>query len=63
MIAELENRTKGKEDEKVPNIMDGIVIYESTSEEIILNMIAQNEYQTIVKGLDSSFIGTVNRIL
>jgi len=63
MIAELENRTKGRETEKIPNIMDGIVIYESKSEETILKMIAKNEYQAIIKNLDSSFIGTVNRIL
>ena len=63
MIAALITKQKNKPAEKVPNIMDGIVIYESKSEEIILNMIAKNEYQKIVKSLDSSFIGTVKRVL
>ena len=63
MIAELQSKKVDKKVEKVPNIMDGIVIYESKSEEKILNMITKNEYQEIIKGLDSSFIGTVKRIL
>ena len=62
MAAELYSK-KEEEITEVPNIMDGIVIYESKSEEPILNMIEGKQYQEIIKTLDSSYIGTVNRIL
>ena len=62
MVAELytekENRIT-----RVPNIIDGIVIYESKTETSILDMVAKKEYQEFIKTLDSSFIGTIKRIL
>ena len=63
MVAELYSKPVDKEIKEVPNIMDGIVIYESKSETPILNMIEGKQYQEIIKGLDSSYIGTVKRIL
>ena len=63
MIAELYNKKNDNKEIKVPNIMDGIVIYESKSETKILDMIARTAYQEIIKRLDSSYIGTVNRVL
>ena len=63
MVAELYSKPVDKEIKEVPNIMDGVVIYESKSEAPILNMIEGKQYQEIIKGLDSSYIGTVKRIL
>lgn len=63
MVAELVTKTKGKEDEHVPNIMDGVVIFESEKEKDILDIIASPEYQSLIKTLEGSYIGTLNRIL
>lgn len=63
MIASLITKTENKEEERVPNLMDGIVIFESGDESEILRMIASEEYQSLIKELDTSYIGTLKRTL
>jgi len=63
MVAELFSQQTNEEAKQIPNIMDGIVVFEAQSEDIILKMIEKDAYQTIITTLDSSYIGTVNRIL
>lgn len=63
MVADLVTHTKGKEADPVPNIMDGIVIFESEKESNILDIITSPKYQSLIKTLDGSYIGTLNRIL
>ena len=62
MVAELYSKKNDKEVTEVPNIMDGIVIYQSKTEGVLLDMIAKSEYQELITTLDSSYIGTVKRI-
>ncbi len=63
MVAELYSKQTDKKIEEVPNVMDGVVIYESKSGSAILDMIAQSKYQKIIENLDSSYIGTVKRTI
>ena len=63
MVAELVTQTKNKEDEHIPNIMDGVIIFESEKESDILDIIASPEYQSLIKTLNGSYVGTLNRIL
>lgn len=63
MVADLVTKTKDQEAESIPNVMDGIIIFESEKESDILNIIASPEYQSLIKSLGGSYIGTLNRIL
>jgi len=63
MVAGLFSQQLNQAEEQIPNIMDGIVIFEAKKEAYILKMISEDVYQSIIKELDSSYIGTVNRVL
>lgn len=63
MVAQLFAQKENKEAVQIPNLMDGIIIFESQSESDMLDMIASLEYQSLLKTLDSSYIGTLKRIL
>lgn len=63
MVAGLVTETKNKETEHIPNLMDGVVIFESEEESDILNLITSPKYKSLIKTLDSSYIGTLKRIL
>lgn len=63
MVADLVTKSRGKEDEEIPNIMDGIIIFESENESDILKLITSTAYQSLIKTLEASFIGTLQRIL
>ena len=63
MVAGLVTETTNKEKEYIPNLMDGVIIFESEEESNILNLVASPEYKTLIKTLDTSYIGTLKRIL
>jgi len=63
IVANLVTKTENKKEECVPNLIDGLVIFECKEEANILKMIASDEYQSLIKTLDSSYIGTLKRII
>jgi len=62
-VAQLFIQEVNKDRKQVPNLMDGLLIYESTSEDEILKMISAPEYQSFIKEIDTSYIGTIKRVL
>ncbi len=47
----------------LPNLMDGIVIFESKSEDDISKMIKSPIYQSLIEALESSYIGFIKRTI
>lgn len=63
MVAGLVTETINKETEYIPNLMDGVIIFESEEETDILDLIVSPEYKSLINTLDTSYIGTLKRIL
>jgi len=63
MVAQLYSQKVPAPAEAIPNLMDGLVIFEAQSEELIQEMFNSEVYQNLIKELDSSYIGFLDRIL
>jgi len=56
----------GKDEEvysAIPCLMDGIIVLKSEELNLIEDLVARSEYQTLIEKTDSSFIGLYKRIL
>ena len=62
-IAQLYSQQIPKTAEAIPILMDGIVIFEATSEIALKEMFDSLDYQQFISSLDSSYIGFLKRIL
>lgn len=62
MVAKLYSQREDKKPFQVPNLMDGLVLFEAQTKQQLAAMFASSNYQTLVGALDSSCIVYVNRI-
>jgi len=62
MVANLYSQRKSKNPEVVPNLMDGIVVFESASKDSLLSMIQSADYRRCLSELSSSYIAFIHRI-
>lgn len=61
MVAELLVQQNQEPAKAVPNLMDGLVIFEAKSKDLLREMFTSVAYQNLINGLDSSYIGLLNR--
>jgi len=62
MVASLHMESEGKSNE-VSSIMDGIVVWQSNSQDSLRELVNTQFYTKIINGLDASYIGFVNRLI
>ena len=62
-IATLNSQAKNKPIEQVPNLMDGLYVFQSANETSLRNLFASNAYQAFLEGLQTSFICLLKRTL
>ena len=62
MVATLNKQEKGKDVEQIPNLMDALVIFQSSDEEALRSLFAKEEYKELRKELQSSHISLLERI-
>jgi len=62
MVANLYSQQKSEEAESILNLMDGVIIYESKSKELLSDMVKSKDYSDVMKQLESSYIGFMDRI-
>jgi len=63
MVADLLSKKESHDPRQVPNIMDGLVLYEAENGDDITAMFASQAYKTLIENLDSSYIGFIKRTL
>lgn len=63
MVADLYSQSGKKEAEGVPNTMDGLIIYEAKSKDVLSSMIESLEYIDVINNLESSYVGFVDRLI
>ena len=62
MVATLNKHEKDKSIEQIPNLMDALVIFQSSDEEALRSLFAKEEYKELRKELQSSHISLLERI-
>lgn len=63
MIAQLFSQQGDQPERQVPNLMDGIVIFEAASEAVFSEMFNSPKYQSLIQEMESSYIGLIKRTL
>ena len=62
VIATLNSQEKNKPIHQIPNLMDGLYIFQSTDKESLRNFFSTENYKTFLETLESSRISLLNRI-
>ena len=62
VIATLNSQEKNKPIHQIPNLMDGLYIFQSTDKESLRNFFSTENYKTFLETLESSHISLLNRI-
>jgi len=63
MVAQLMMQKEDGTPKAVPNLIDGLVIFEANKQTELEEMLASPSYKTLIESLDSSYIGYLNRVL
>jgi len=63
MVAQLMTQKEGGTPRAIPNLMDGLVIFEAKQEIELERMLATPSYKSLIESLDSSYIGYLKRVL
>ncbi len=62
VIATLNSQEKNKPVEPIPNLMDGLFIFQSSKEDSLQSLFATKGYKAVLETLQSSHISLLNRI-
>ena len=63
IVATLNSQAKNKPIEQVPNLMDGLYVFQSAKETSLRNLFASEAYQAFLEGLQTSYICLLKRTL
>ncbi len=63
MVAQLFSQQNSDPPKQVPNLMDGLVLFESDTELEISRMLDSPAYKSLIQELESSYIGHIKRTL
>jgi len=62
VIATLNSQAKNKPLEQIPNLMDGLFIFQSSKEDSLQSLFSANAYKDVLETFQSSHISLLNRI-